>query len=209
MRADLCLPAGQNNGDDEWVIPEFPGGIRELTPFVREVMLPGGPDVVPCIDDQVSRFRLAYRRSAIDRWGVFAAEDIPARRRVTEYTGERISHREVTRRSLRPRTYIFWVSARVAIDGAVGGSGAEFINQGCAPNLIARVSRGHVHLVSQRAIAAGDELLLDYRIRGGGPLVTCRCGAPNCRGYLNHPDDPRLARDLANDDSHTAFGKRQ
>jgi uncharacterized protein len=71
------------------------------------------------------------------------------------------------------------------VDGAIGGSGAEFINHGCEPNLVARVRKGRVMLVSMRRIEAGQELLLDYRVTGDVPLMPCRCGAPACRGYLN------------------------
>ena len=88
-----------------------------------------------------------------------------------EYTGERINPREVRRRSVRPRIYIFWVSHRVAIDGAIGGSGAEFINHSCAPNLIARNRHGRIHFVSLRPIAVGEELLLDYQVGGDAPLT--------------------------------------
>lgn len=156
--------------------------------------MPGGPDAVPRLRRAACRFRLRHGRSRIHRWGIFAAEAIPARRRVIEYLGERIGPLESWRRRVRPRIYLFWVSTRVAIDGAVGGSGAEFINHSCQPNLLARVHRGRVHLVSLRPIATGDELLIDYRLRGDLPLVPCRCGAAACRGYLNRPDDPRLAQ---------------
>ena len=159
----------------------------ELTAFVREVVLPGGPNAVPHLDEQRCRFRLEYRPSPIHRWGIFAVEPIPARRRVIEYTGERITPAEVRRRSVRPRMYIFWVGPRIAVDGAIGGSGAEFINHSCACNLVARVRKGRIHLVSLRPIAAGEELLLDYRIRGDAPLMPCRCGSPQCRGYMNQP----------------------
>jgi len=118
-------------------------------------------------------------------WGIFAGEDIPARRRVIEYSGERISADEVRRRSARPHIYHFWLGKRWAIDGAIGGSGAEFINHSCAPNLVARVRRGHIWLVSILPIAKGEELLFDYCLSGAIP-VKCRCGAPNCRGYLNY-----------------------
>jgi len=36
--------------------------------------------------------------SRIHRWGVFAQERIPARRKAIEYTGERVSRREAKRR---------------------------------------------------------------------------------------------------------------
>lgn len=162
---------------------------EKLTPFVRDVVLPAGPDVVPRLAEAACSFRLAYHPSPIHRWGIFAMEPIPARRRVIEYTGERIKPDEVRRRGVRPRIYIFWVSPRVAIDGAIGGSGAEFINHSCAPNLIARKRHGRIHLVSLRPIEAGEELLLDYQVSGDAPLTPCRCGTPQCRGYLNRQDD--------------------
>ena len=72
-------------------------------------------------------------------------------------------------------------------DGSIGGGGAEFINHGCAPNLVARFDHGRVFLLSVRAIAKGEELLFDYRVRGDIDPIPCRCGAPECRGFLNEP----------------------
>lgn len=162
----------------------------ELTAFVREVVLPGGPDAVPGLDPGACRFRLRYGPSPIHRWGIFADEPIPKRRRVIEYTGERIGWAEAFRRRLRPNIYLYWVGPSRAIDGAIGGSGAEFINHGCDPNLVARVRKGRVMLVSLRRIAEGEELLVDYQITGDAPLIPCRCGSPSCRGFLNRPQLP-------------------
>lgn len=159
----------------------------ELTAFVREVLLPGGPDAVPRLDPAACRFALRHGRSAIHRWGIFCAEPIPARRRVIEYTGQKIDWAEAYRRRIRARIYLYWTGPRSAIDGAIGGSGAEFINHSCEPNLIARIRRGRVMLVSLRRIEAGEELLLDYQIGGNDTLLECRCGAPSCRGYMNRP----------------------
>lgn len=159
----------------------------ELTAFVREVVLPGGADAVPHLEPGACYFALTHGRSPIHRWGIFAGEPIPARRRVIEYTGQRISASEAYRRRLRPHIYLFWIGPGRAIDGAIGGSGAEFINHGCEPNLVARVRGGRVTLVSLRPIEPGDELLLDYRIAGNGQLLECRCGAPGCRGFMNVP----------------------
>jgi SET domain-containing protein len=156
-----------------------------LTAFVREVVLPGGPDAVPRLREEFCRFRLEHGPSAIHRWGIFARETIPARRRVIQYTGERIDKREVQRRSWRENVYFFGLNQREALDGAIGGSGAEYINHSCEPNLYARVKGGVIWLVSLRRIAAGEELLLDYRLRGFPYLVPCYCGAASCRGYMN------------------------
>ena len=97
------------------------GGLhRDTTAFVREVLMPGGPWDEPRIDPAACRFRLRLGESRIHRWGVYADEAIPARRRVIEYTGERIDLREAFRRRLRPQLaggdYV--VVARAAARGA-------------------------------------------------------------------------------------------
>jgi SET domain-containing protein len=161
---------------------------QETTAFVREVLLPGGPWHQPRIDVAACRFHLRLAPSRIHRWGVYADEAIPPRRRVIEYTGERIGLREAWRRRLRPQLYLFRCSARRLIDGGIGGSGAEFINHGCAPTLVARFDHRRVFLLSLRPIAAGEELLLDYHVRGDIAPIPCHCGAADCRGFLNEPD---------------------
>jgi hypothetical protein len=163
------------------------GPAHELTAFVREVVLPGGPDKVPRLDPDACRFRLTWGHSPIHRWGIFASEPIPRRRRVIEYTGEKIDRAEAYRRRIRPHVYVFLVGPRRAIDGAIGGSGAEFINHGCEPNLVARVRGGRVTLVSLRPVGAGEELLLDYQLTGDVPWMECRCGSRSCRGFMNRP----------------------
>lgn len=164
--------------------------LMETTAFVREVLLPGGPWHQPRIDEAACRFRLSLARSRIHRWGVYADEAIPARRRVMEYTGERIGLREAYRRRLRPQLYLFRCSARRLIDGGIGGSGAEFVNHGCAPNLVARFDHRRVFYSSLRPIARGEELLIDYHVRGDIAPIPCLCGAAECRGFLNEPDPP-------------------
>lgn len=157
---------------------------RGLTRFAREVVIPAGPDRKPRLRRSACRFRLRWAASPVHGWGIFAAEDIPARRRVIEYTGERIGQAEVRRRSARPQVYHFWLGNRWALDGAIGGSGAEFINHSCEPNLVARMRGGRIWLVSVRPIATGEELFLDYHLTGP-VLMKCHCGAPGCRGFMN------------------------
>ena len=137
----------------------------------------------PQIDREKSNFRLECRRSRIHRWGVFSAEAIPARRRVIEYTGERIDAAEMERRSGKKLLYLFSVSKNTIIDGAVGGSGAQFINHSCDGNLKSYSVDGHIYLSSVRPIEAGEELTYDYNIDEEFE-VPCECGAKNCRGKL-------------------------
>lgn len=160
---------------------------RGLTRFAREVVIPAGPDRKPRLRRSTCRFRLRWGASKVHGWGIFAGEDIPARRRVIEYTGQRISPEEVRRRSARPHVYFFWLGKKWALDGAIGGSGAEFINHSCEPNMVARVRWGRIWLVSLRRIEKGEELFFDYHLTGAVPMK-CHCGAAGCRGFMNFLD---------------------
>jgi SET domain-containing protein len=136
----------------------------------------------PHLDLQHCRFDIEFRPSKIHRWGAFANEPIPGNRRVVEYTGERIDSDEVWRRRNRKRLYIFSLSDNWAVDGAVGGSGAEFINHSCDPNMEARLVRGHIYLTSLRRIEPGEEITYDYNIEDAMEPIKCNCGAESCRG---------------------------
>ena len=139
----------------------------------------------PAIDPRFACFRLAIRESKIHRRGVYAEEPIPARRKVIEYTGERISRRETKRRGDGPVTYLFTLDDYWTLDGAVGGSGAEIINHSCDPNLYSCIMKGHILYLSKRAIKPGEELTVDYRFSKEIERVRCRCSAPACRGTIN------------------------
>ena len=138
------------------------------------------------------KFKLQIRRSPIHRFGVFAGENIPPGRAVIEYTGRRWSRkaiykraRRMTRAGLRNWIYLARIDGHWVLDGAEGGSGAEFINHSCEPNLRARRGGGHVLLFSLRAIRKGEELSWDYRFDRRGERVACHCGSPKCRGTIN------------------------
>jgi SET domain-containing protein len=137
------------------------------------------------VDRAYTAFALTVRRSRIHRLGVFARESIPARRKVIEFTGERIDFPEARRRWNPRLNYLFALEDNVIIDGSVGGSGAEYVNHSCAPNLRTRYLRGHLLYVSVRPIATGEELTVDYKYAGGGKQTyPCRCGAASCRGTM-------------------------
>jgi len=131
-------------------------------------------------------------RSKIHRWGVYADENIPPNRKVIEYTGERISRRETKIRASRELNYVFTLDSYWSLDGSVGGSGAEFINHSCDPNLESRMLRGHILYFSKRRIKKGEELTVDYHFGADEELVPCKCGAKNCRGTINLPKITRV-----------------
>lgn len=143
---------------------------------------------VPKIDPEYAQYRLRVAPSKIHRWGVYAAERIPARRKVIEYTGERISRRETKKRAERELNYLFTLDSYWTIDGSVNGSGAQYINHCCDPNLVARIVKGHILYVSARDIRSGEELTVDYHFDADVERVPCACGSLRCRGTINIKD---------------------
>ena len=143
-----------------------------------------GPLEVRRIDTRFTPFKLSIRKSKIHGYGVYALDQIPAHRKVIEYTGERINRREAKRRDEGKFTYLFAVDNYWTIDGAVGGSGAELINHCCDPNLISRIVKGHILYMSLRAIGRGEELTVDYNFSMTTGRDACQCGAEKCRGIM-------------------------
>ncbi len=135
------------------------------------------------------------RGSAIHGHGVYARVPIPAGHVIVEYTGERITKAESDRREaarlVRARrghdtcTYIFHLDERHDLDGRRGGNISRFINHSCAPNCFSEKRRGRIWIVAERDIFPDQELTFDY----GFPFHEwadnpCRCGAPECAGYI-------------------------
>ena len=150
------------------------------------------PGKTLCIDPRFAAYPLRIAPSPIDGYGLFAAAPIPRGRKVIEYTGERIRWPEAysrLKKLLQPgcskRFYMFRLNRLWLIDGAVGGSGAERVNHSCTPNLYVRRMRNHILFFSRRRIRPGEELSFDYRLSPDTFHIRCRCGSPNCRGFLN------------------------
>jgi uncharacterized protein len=137
----------------------------------------------PEIKGEYTCFRLLARRSRIHRWGVFAAQAIPAGRKVIEYTGEKIGRQKAKQRW--HTRYLFQLDSYWTVDGAVGGSGAELINHSCEPNLETRILKGHILYFSRRPIRKGEELTVDYNYDETDERMRCACGAGTCRGTIN------------------------
>ena len=138
----------------------------------------------PKLNPAACRFQLEIRKSKIHRFGVYSKEDIPKRTRVIEYTGERVSRREMKRRLEGDYTYIFHLNSYWGIDGAVNGSGAEIINHSCEPNVEAHIVKDRIFYTSLRNIKAGEELTVDYSFDAHEEPQKCFCGAKTCRGDM-------------------------
>ena len=146
-----------------------------------------GSKQIPAIDERYAVFRLEIKPSKIHRWGVYAAENIPPRRKVMEYTGERINRRETKRRSEEQgrMIHLFTLDKYWTLDGAVGGSGAQYINHCCDPNIVTVIKNGHILYMTCKPIGKGEELTVDYHFAKDIEEVLCKCGSDKCRGTIN------------------------
>ncbi len=123
--------------------------------------------------------------SGIHGRGIFARVDIPAETRILEYVGERISKKESLRRRKENNFFVFTVTNKFDIDGAVDWNPARFVNHSCAPNCEARMEEERIWIYAVRDLRAGEELTFNY----GYDLQDyeehpCRCGAPECLGFM-------------------------
>ena len=131
------------------------------------------------------KYAVSVAPSRIDGHGAFAAEPIPARRKIGEIRGESISVREARRRAKgQARIMIVEVSERRAIDASASGDPLRYTNHSCAPNASLRLRQGRVEIYAMRDIAAGEEVLVDYGESHHEGRLRCRCGAPGCVGRL-------------------------
>ena len=140
------------------------------------------------------------KKSTIHGNGVFAARDIKEGERIIEYLGEKITKEESNRRGLEQEekskktgegaVYIFELDDEYDIDGNFDYNDARFINHACETNCEAENIDGHIWIVATCDIKKGEELLYNY----GYALEhffehPCRCGKPNCVGYIVAVED--------------------
>jgi len=140
------------------------------------------------------------RPSGIHGWGGFASRDLRQGRCVIEYLGRRITKAESLRRCEANNPYLFALDDDWDLDGSVPWNPARFLNHSCRPNCEAECLEGRVWIVARRDIGAGEELTFNY----GYDLQDfrehpCRCGAPDCVGYIVAEEFFPMLRHLAPD----------
>ena len=136
------------------------------------------------------------RQSGIQGKGAFATRKIRKGQRIIEYAGERISNDEADNRydesaMRRHHTFLFTVTPRIVVDGAVNGNESIYINHSCDPNCEAVIEDRRIFIAAVRTIQPGEELVYDYQYERTGEsdeemekFYKCLCGAPNCRGSI-------------------------
>src|SRR5438046_10079632 len=106
---------------------------------------------------------LSIQKSSINGKGCFATIPFARGQKIAEYTGERISDLEATKRARNRRHLrICDIDGRFSLDGARGGNGTHYINHSCDPNAYMQTLYGHVLSFARRDIAPGEAVTSDY-----------------------------------------------
>jgi len=131
------------------------------------------------------KFAVDVKPSTIDGQGAFAAEAVPARLKIGEIRGQSISVQEGRIRATRTeRIMIVELSDRKAIDFSNSADPMRYTNHSCKPNARLCIRQGRVEFYALRAIAAGEEITVDYGQTHHEGRLACRCGVAGCRGAL-------------------------
>ncbi|KHG12785.1 Histone-lysine N-methyltransferase ATX2 -like protein [Gossypium arboreum] len=145
---------------------------------------------------QTFRKRLAFGKSGIHGFGIFAKHPHRAGDMVIEYTGELVRPSIADRREhfiynslVGAGTYLFRIDNERVIDATRAGSIAHLINHSCEPNCYSRVisvhGDEHIIIFAKRDIKRWEELTYDYRFFSIDERLACYCGFPRCRGVVN------------------------
>ena len=149
------------------------------------VPVPSAPPRLKGRPADPQKFAVAVRASRIDGQGAFAAEPIPARRKIGEIRGEAISVREARRRARGvERIMIVELSETRAIDASRSSDPLRYTNHSCQPNAVLRIRQGRVEFYAMRDVAVGEELTVNYGETHHEGRLRCRCGAVGCVGRL-------------------------
>jgi SET domain-containing protein len=130
---------------------------------------------------------LSVKKSAIQGLGCFSVTQFRGRRKIAEYTGERITNAEANRRATRRKLRICAINNRWSLDGSRGGNGTHYINHCCEPNAYMKILYGHILFIALREIKPGEEITIDYESTLHSNKKRCTCGAASCRGTINKP----------------------
>ncbi|XP_048358625.1 histone-lysine N-methyltransferase NSD2 isoform X2 [Sphaerodactylus townsendi] len=142
-------------------------------------------------------------------WGLVAKRDIKKGEFVNEYVGEVIDEEECMARIKYAHEndithfYMLTIDKDRIIDAGPKGNYSRFMNHSCQPNCETLKWTVHgdtrVGLFAVCDIPAGTELTFNYNLDClGNEKTVCKCGAPNCSGFLG--DRPKNSSSNASEE---------
>ncbi|XP_061103895.1 histone-lysine N-methyltransferase, H3 lysine-36 specific [Conger conger] len=134
-------------------------------------------------------------RTLVRGWGLRSSHNIKKGEFVSEYVGEVIDEEECRARIKDAQEndicnfYMLTLDKDRIIDAGPKGNEARFMNHSCQPNCETQKwtvnGDTRVGLFAVTDIPAGIELTFNYNLEClGSGKTACRCGAPNCSGFL-------------------------
>uniref|UniRef100_A0A3Q1FI14 Nuclear receptor binding SET domain protein 2 n=1 Tax=Acanthochromis polyacanthus TaxID=80966 RepID=A0A3Q1FI14_9TELE len=137
-------------------------------------------------------------------WGLISLRDIKKGEFVNEYIGELIDEEECRARIKYAHEnnitdfYMLTIDKDRIIDAGPKGNYSRFMNHSCQPNCETQKwtvnGDTRVGLFAVCDIPSGTELTFNYNLDClGNEKTVCRCGAPNCSGFLG--DRPKVSSD--------------
>ncbi|XP_059373801.1 histone-lysine N-methyltransferase NSD2-like isoform X5 [Carassius carassius] len=147
-------------------------------------------------------------RTAGKGWGLVSLRDIKKGEFVNEYVGELIDEEECRARIKYAQEnnithfYMLTIDKDRIIDAGPKGNYSRFMNHSCQPNCETQKwtvnGDTRVGLFAVCDIPSGTELTFNYNLDClGNEKTVCRCGAPNCSGFLGdrpkngHTSEPK------------------
>ena len=143
--------------------------------------------------------------SGIHGRGLFAARQIKSGEFITEYLGEIIDKEESNRRGLAREeaskvsgdgcVYIFELDENRDLDGDFEYNDARLINHACRTNCEAVMEGDKIIFYATKDINQDEEILYNYGYALEHFLDhPCRCGFPECVGYIVAVEDRKKLR---------------
>ena len=143
--------------------------------------------------------------SGIHGRGLFAARQIKSGEFITEYLGEIIDKKESNRRGLAREeaskvsgdgcVYIFELDENRDLDGDFEYNDARLINHACRTNCEAVMEGDKIIFYATKDINQDEEILYNYGYTLEHFLDhPCRCGFPECVGYIVAVEDRKKLR---------------